>query len=249
MMSFSKCIGLMLAAGLTAAAPLAAQADDALAGKTITLVVGYAPGGGYDLYARLAADHLGRFLPGKPAVVVENMEGGGGRRSEVFLATAAPKDGTVIGIPPASFATDSAQKLITGDVDAGTFGYIGRMVTVTDIEITSASSPTKTFKDAQARETIVSSDGVGGVSSTVPRVLNAILGTKFKIVEGYKGTADQSLAVERGEVEGMSFALQNVKKLHPEWLEGKVNFLWAIAPKRFAEFPDIPALVEFAQTD
>ena len=233
-----------------ATTPSVTRADDAFAGKTITIVVGYAAGGGYDAYARLAADHLGKFLPGHPAVIVENMEGGGGRRSEVFLATAAPKDGTVMSIVPNSFAADSAQKLIEGDVDARAFGFIGRLVAGSDAELTWKTSQTKNFQDAMTRETIVGADGVGGNSSTIPRVLNALFGTRFKIVEGYKGTADTALAMQRGEVEGMIMSLQNLKALHPEWLEpGAVNFLWVQAPKRYNNFPDVPALVEFATND
>src|SRR5882724_5089571 len=170
-------------AALAVLAASSASAEDHFAGKTITIVVGYGPGGGYDAYARLAADHLGKFIPGHPTVVVENMEGGGGRRSEVFLATAAAKDGTIVSIVPNSFAADSAQKLITGDVDARSFGYIGRLAAGSDAELTWKTSPTKTFKDTLSRETIVGADGVGGNSSTVPRVLNALLGTRFKVVE------------------------------------------------------------------
>jgi len=241
---------LLLAAGFVAPSPSVAGGGDAFASKTITIVVGYGPGGGYDAYARLAADHLGKFLPGHPAVVVENMEGGGGRRSEVFLATAAPKDGSVISLVPDSFASDSAQKLIAGGVDARSFGFIGRLASGSDVELTWKSSPTKTFQDALARETILGADGVGGNSSTVPRVLNALLGTKFKVVEGYKGTADAALAMQRGEVEGMVFSLQNLKALHPEWLDsGAVNFLWVQAPTRYPGFPDVPSLVEFATND
>lgn len=249
-MQISRRKALVLAAGLAGLVPAVGHAEEAFSGKTITIVVGYAAGGGYDAYARLAADHLGKFLPGKPAVIVENMEGGGGRRSEVFLASAAAKDGTVISIVPNSFASDSAQRLITGDVDARSFGYIGRLAAGTDAEITWNTSATKTFKDALTRETILGADGVGGNSSTVPRVLNALFGTKFKVVEGYKGVADAALAMQRGEVEGIVFALQTIKSLHPEWIEQKaVNFLWIQAPTRYAEYPDVPSLTEFATND
>src|SRR5262249_36342554 len=145
---------------------------------------------------------------------------------------------------------DSAQKLIAGNVDARDFGYIGRLAAGSDAELTWKTSATKTFKDALARETILGADGVGGNSSTVPRVLNALLGTKFKVVEGYKGTPDTALAMQRGEVEGMIFALQTIKTLHPDWIDQKaVNFLWVQAPQRVAEYPDVPTLVEFATND
>jgi tripartite-type tricarboxylate transporter receptor subunit TctC len=135
-------------------------------------------------------------------------------------------------------------------VDARSFGFIGRLTSGSNVEFTWKSSPTKTFQDALTRETIVGADGVGGNSSTVPRVLNALLGTKFKVVEGYKGTADTALAMQRGEVEGMVFTLQTLKTLHPDWLDpGAVNFLWLQAPTRYPGFPDVPSLAEFATND
>jgi tripartite-type tricarboxylate transporter receptor subunit TctC len=246
-----KTIALLAALGIAALSTQAAGDDAVLPAGPIKLIVGYGPGGGYDAYARLAADHLGKFLPGHPVVVVENMEGGGGRRSEVFLAGAAPKDGSVIGLVPNSFAADSAEKLISGDVDAATFGFIGRLASGSDVEITWKSSPTKTVEDALVRETIVGADGVGGNSSVVPRVLNAILGTKFKVVEGYKGTADAALAMQRGEVEGIIFPLQTLQSLHPDWLETgtAVNILWVQAPIRNPGFPNVPSLLELARDD
>jgi len=235
-------------AGLAASAGASAEAD--LAGKTVTIVVGFGAGGGYDSFARLAADHLGQFLPGKPTVIVENMPGGGGRRSLVYMATAAPRDGTAITVPTANFAVDALRGEDAGVVDPKAFGMIGRLSESRELEITWKTSPTKSFADAQQRETAMASDGATGNGSTVLRVLNTYFGTTFKLIEGYSGTAEMALAMERGEVEGMIASVQTMKNAHPEWIaDGDIHILWQQAADRSPDFPDVPALVEFARND
>lgn len=241
-------LALGLLAGL--AADDAARAEADFAGRTVTIVVGFGAGGGYDAFARLTADHLGRFLPGNPTVIVENMPGGSGRRALVYMATAAPKDGTAITIPSANFAVDALRGEEAGVVDPTTFGMIGRLAESRELEITWQSSPTKTFADAQQRETPMASDGPTGNGSTVLRVLNTYFGTKFKLIEGYSGTAEMTLAMERGEVEGMVASVQTVTVSHPDWIaDRQVNVLWQQAADRSPLFADVPAIVEFAQNE
>ncbi len=220
------------------------------AGKTITLVVGFGVGGSYDASARLAADHLGRFLPGHPTVIVENMSGGGGARAVAFLATAAPKDGTVVSIIPATVAFDSALGQLPPNVKADDFAYIGRVTSPASIVFTGDASPTKTIADAKMRETTMAASGAGASSSYLPRVANALLGTKFKVIEGYKGTADMALAMERGEVEGFTWNLDSIASSHPEWLgdEG-LNIFFVTSVERSPRHPDTPALTELAEND
>jgi tripartite-type tricarboxylate transporter receptor subunit TctC len=240
-------IGAM-ALALAQTAPASAEAD--FAGKTITIVVGFGAGGGYDAYARLAADHLGAFLPGRPTVIVDNMTGGGGRKSEAYLATAAPTDGTVISLMPNTTPLDSLEGGFTGAVTANDFFFIGRLSANASGEITWKTSATKTFADAKTRETIVASSGVGDPASFVPRIMNTLFGTQFKIVQGYKGTSDMALAMERGEVEGFSLPLSLVSTLHPDWMaDHAINILWQSALNRSPEFADVPAIMEFATND
>lgn len=239
-----------LAALVGLAAGDVARAEADLAGKTVTIVVGFGAGGGYDAFARLAADHLGQFLPGNPTVIVENMPGGSGRRALVFMATAAPKDGTAITIPSSNFAVDALRGEDAGIVDPTAFGMIGRLAESRELEITWHTSPTRTFADAQQRETPMASDGPTGNGSTVLRVLNTYFGAKFKLVEGYSGTAEMALAMERGEVEGMVASMQTVTVSHPDWLAGgQINILWQQAADRSPLLPDVPAIVEFASND
>ena len=241
-------LALGLLAGLASNDVARAEAD--FSGRTVSIVVGFGAGGGYDAFARLTADHIGRFLPGNPTVIVENMPGGSGRRSLVYMATAAPKDGTVITIPPANFAVDALRGEDAGIVDPKAFGMIGRLSESRELEITWKTSATKTFADAQQRETTMASDGPTGNGSTVLRVLNTYFGAQFRLIEGYSGTAEMALAMQRGEVEGMVASVQTVKIGHPEWIaDGEINLLWQQAADRSPDFPDVPALVEFARND
>ena len=219
------------------------------AGKTLTIVVGFGVGGGYDLYARLAADHLGKHIPGNPTVLVQNMPGGGGRRSIVYIAGAAPKDGTSISLIPQAIAFDSVLGEIPGNVDAASFNLIGRLSTNVELQVTWHTSATKSFEDAKRRETVTAATGATGISSFVPRTMNALLQTKFKVVDGYQGSAEMALAVERGEAEGMVQTWAGLQSTHPQWLsERRLNLLWQIGTSRHPELPDVPAIVELAQT-
>ena len=227
--------------------PARAEAD--FSGMTVTLLVGFGGGGGYDALGRLAADHLGRFLPGNPSVVVQNMPGGGGRRALVYMAKVAPSDGSVITIPPSNFAVNALTDSDAMDVDPTAFGMIGRLAEGRQLRLTWETSPTKTFADARARETVMASEGPTSNTSIVLRVLNAYFGTRFRLIEGYSGTAEMALAMERGEVEG-TLVSPEVAAGHPDWFaEGKVNVLWQEATDRSPAFPDVPAIVEFATTD
>jgi len=240
-------MALAVCTGLAVSDPARAEVD--FSGRTISIVVGFGAGGGYDALGRLAADHLGQFLPGKPTVIVENMPGGGGRRALVYMAKVAPRDGTVITIPTSNFAVDALMGDTGEAIDPTAFAMIGRIAEARQLRLTWETSPTKTFADAQNRETTMASEGPTSNTSVVLRVLNAYFGTRFKPIEGYSGTAEMALAMERGEVEGALVSPQ-VAAGHPEWFaEGKVNVLWQEASDRSPAFPDVPALVEFATND
>ncbi len=170
------------------------------AGKTITITVGFSPGGGYDLYARLVAQFLGRYIPGRPTVIVSNMPGGGGLRAAIQLFNAAPKDGTVLTAIVQSVGFDSALGQLP--VPADQFNYIGRMTNSIEMQLMWHTSPTKSLEDAKSRRTVIGATGTSSPSTIVPKLLNDVIGTKFNIVGGYPGTSDSALAMERGEVEG-----------------------------------------------
>ena len=252
-MRLFRLLASFLVAAATACLAVSASAQTSkvdFAGKTITVVVGFGAGGSYDIVARLIADHLGRFLPGHPTVIAENMPGGGGARSVAYMATVAPKDGTVVSVIPGTILMDNALGNLPAGVAAGDFAYVGRLSSPVGVAMTWHTSPTKTVEDAKQRETTMAASGRTAMTSIIPRVFNAIVGTKFKVIEGYEGAAAGVLAMERGEVEGSSTTMPSLDASHPDWIAtNQVNVLWQVAPSRDPAYPDIPALMEFAAND
>ena len=250
--SLFRVIVVVLAGFLGSAAQSRAQSDaiaEFYKGKTVKIVVGFGVGGGYDIYARLAGEHLGRFIPGNPTVIVENMPGGGGVRAASFLHGAAPKDGTVLSVIVQSIAFDSVLGELPGKIDASKYNFIGRLTSNVEAQFTWHTSPTKSLEDAKRNAVVVAATGVSSPSTIVPRMLNEAIGAKFKIVQGYPGTAEAALAMERGEVEGMMQSLESLQSAKPDWLrEKKINFIWQLALKRHPGFPDVPAVGELGDT-
>jgi tripartite-type tricarboxylate transporter receptor subunit TctC len=247
-----KIILVALAAIFGAAGQSRAQSDavaDFYKGKTVKIIVGFGVGGGYDIYGRLAAEHLGRFIPGNPTVIVENMPGGGGVRAASFLHGAAPKDGTVLSVIVQSIAFDSVLGELPGKIDASKYNFIGRLTSNVEAQFTWHTSQTKSLEDAKRNTVVVAATGVSSPSTIVPRMLNEVVGAKFKIVQGYPGTAEAALAMERGEVEGMMQSLESLQSAKPDWLkEKKINFIWQLALKPHPEFPDVPAVGQLGDT-
>lgn len=200
----------MIRIGATAFAVMAifvsssALAQDFYKGKTIELIVASPPGGGYDQYARTVARHMGRFIPGEPSFVVQNMPGASSIRAANFLYNVARKDGTVMGVLFREVAL--VPLLEPGNVNpqfkATAFNWIGSPQQELGLLIINSKSPAQTLEDLKKVQINVSSTGPGSAPFVFPRVLNELLGTKFKIVEGYPGSQEALLAVEQGEVDG-----------------------------------------------
>lgn len=242
-----------LASVLCAMAPATAAADaaaDFYKGKTLTIVVGFGAGGGYDLYARLVAQHLGRLTPGAPAVVVNNMAGAGSIVAANYIYNAAPKDGTMIG----SFLNNIVLARATNEAakyEPEKFLWLGRTDDAPLFGVVWHTVPVGSVADAVKTEIAVASTGATAMDAMVPWALNRVVGTKFKVVAGYKSNAETSLALERGEVHGigaMSFPFLETSK--PEWLrENKIKFIYVSDLARHKKRPDVPAIVEFAKTE
>jgi len=246
------------AAGLVAAiltavigAPAAAQTPEQFyGGKAIDLVIGYPPAGSNDTYARLLGRHLGRHVPGHPNIVPKNMPGAGSFLALGYVYNVAPKDGSVIAIGAPTAPLD--EKLGTQGVRFKTaeLNWIGRVDSLINIVFMWKTSPVKTVADAQKIESTLSGTGAGSTVSIYPTVMNNVLGTKFKLIMGYRGSNEAQLAVERGEVEGHSTSWTAVKVAHPEWLPSKIiTILVQFALTRHAELPDVPTVVDLARTD
>jgi len=208
-----------------AASPARAQTDY-FAGKTVRMIIGLGAGGGYDLWARMVARHIGRHLPGNPTVIAQNMEGAGSFRAANHMQSVAPRDGTAIAL----IARDAPLGPITGNpgaqFDPVRFSWLGTPTTETNVCLAHRRAAVKTVHDLMHTELLVGDNGPGTGTGTYPRALNALLGTKFKPVRGYKTSVDVQLAMERGEVEGYCESLESVLGKRPDWISsGTVNVL------------------------
>jgi len=219
-------------------------ADDFYKGKNIRFIIGYSPGGGYDTYARLVARHLADHIPGRPIIFVENMPGAASRVAAAYVYKAAPRDGTVLATADQSLALEQTLGDPLG-FDMRRFNFIGNPNVDNNTTATWAASGVATLEDAKQREVAVGATG-GSPSSQYPIVMNAILGTKFKVVLGYPGGADIDLAMERGEVMGRgSNSWASWKATQPEWLrDHKINILVQIGLTKAPDLQEAPLLTD-----
>lgn len=252
------------AALLLALAPLAspAQGDavsDFYKGKTVTLIVGYGPGGGYDVFARLLARHLGRHIPGNPSVVVQNMPGAGSLRATNALYNTVPKDGSTIGM----FARDMPLMAILGtnpgvQFDPRKFIWLGSASDFSNdayILLVRKDAPVKSIEEARRPDSppiTLGTTGDGTTGTDIPIMLRDTLGFKFKLVSGYPDNGAIFLALERNEVNGRTTDLSSVTSLKPEWIkpDGQMRVLVQLArATRHPMFPDVPTARELAPNE
>jgi len=230
-----------------AGAPAAAQADK-FKGKTFEVIIGYETGGGYDIYGRALARHIGKHLPGNPTVIVKNMPGAQTRTAANFLYSIAPKDGTVIATVARGLPTE--ELLGSGGIrfESTKFNWIGSMNNEVSVGVAWHTSPVKTFEDIKKREMIV---GAIADSLLFAQVMNAVLGTKLKMITGYKSGAEISLAMERGEVEGrMGWSWSSIVSVNPEWIrDGKIRNIVQFSTSKHADLSNVPLVTELAATD
>jgi tripartite-type tricarboxylate transporter receptor subunit TctC len=222
-------------------------------GKQIQIVVGSSPGGGYDTYARLLARHLSEHIPGNPSIVVQNMSGAGSNRAAGYIYSVAPKDGTVVG---AIFPGAILQPLLGGPTvqhDPAKFIYLGNANSDVYVCFVRADAPVKTFRDAMTTELVVGASGDGATTRDFPVMLNNVLGTKFKLVMGYPGSREITLALERGEVQGTcGIGWTGIERLYPQWFaQGTVKPLVQLSVKghRDLHARKVPTTLEFARND
>lgn len=228
----------------------AAQAEDFYRGKDVRMVISHPPGGGYDTYARLFARFLPNHLAGRPNVVAQNQPGAAGLVMANAMATAQPKDGTVIGLGPGSIATADILGSKGVRYDAQKFSWIGSMNADVGVALAWATSPIKTAEDLRTSELIVGGSGSTDQSVLFPLALNRVLGTKFKVVSGYEGSAAQALAIERGEISGIGgMNYSTILANKPDWVTGKkINILIQLALARHPDLPNVPTAIELAKT-
>jgi tripartite-type tricarboxylate transporter receptor subunit TctC len=237
------------------AAPPVAMADpveDFYRGKSLDLMVGFSPGGGYDVYARMVGRHIGKHIPGNPTVVVKNMEGAGSTRLANWLYAVAPKDGTVFG----SFARGVPLDPLFGNPgpqfkDASSFSYIGSANDEVSVCGANKSSGIAAFSDLSTRELVVGGFGAGTESEQHVKLLNAVLNTKIKLVKGYPGGNDVNLAMDRTEVQGRcGWSWTGIRAQYMDRVkDGSLVILVQNSLAKHPDLPDVPLIIDLAKTD
>jgi len=240
-------IVLVLACGATHAGH--AQTPDFYRGKQIRLISGHPVGGDYDIGARFLAKYLPRHIPGQPAVVVQNMPQAASIVAANFAFNQAPRDGSVI----ASFSRNFASQALLGqpniEADPRRFAWLGAFSLPSRVCVNLHTATVKTPADLFTHELIIAGGGAGSSLSIVPTVLNHVLGTKFRVIEGYKGINDAALAIERGEVHGVCMSYGQFTNYEHLIREGKLRILLHAEETPVAALPDVPSIYAYAKTD
>ena len=240
---------LCLIAAVVSALPARAQSvEEFYRGKSINLVIGFSVGGGYDLYARHLARHMGKHIPGKPTIVPQNMAGAGSLRAANFVYSAAPKDGTTFG----TFArtTGINPLLESGATFDGTkFSWLGSVTNDISTCVTWHTSAVKTWKDFLEKPVTLGGQGPSSEPDIFANLYKNVFGAKIKLVAGYPGTNEITLAMERNEVEGLcGLSWSTIKTRHAQWLKDKkINVLVQASFKKDPELGDVPLVMEIAQ--
>jgi tripartite-type tricarboxylate transporter receptor subunit TctC len=248
-MRFASLILAGAAAALAALSPLAA--DEFFAGKTITLSTYTAPGGGQDTYLRLFARHFGRHIPGRPNVVVANQPGAGGLLAINHAGKVAAQDGTFLSLVGPGLPVHEATGRPGLQVSLMEFKWVGNLSQSNPVLLLWHTSKVKTLDDARAQQAVLGATGAGSISAQMPAVYNTLLGTRFKTVFGYEGSAKLNFAMQKGEIDGRGTATwASVKATMPnEIRDGQLNVLLQIGLRKEPDLPHVPLLTELVRGD
>lgn len=230
-----------------------AQAPDTAAfykGKTISLITSTGVGGTYDVVARFAARYMPTYIPGAPTIIVQNMPGGGNVLAANYMYNIAPQDGTAIATMHSAIPLQQVLDPAGVRYDADKFNWIGSTGPQNEVILAWRTAGITTIAQAMEREMVVGGTGSSAGMVIIPAAMNSLLGTKFKIVTGYRTSEDVNLAMARGEVQARAFSIGSIVSQHPDWLsEHKVVFLAQIGIKRDPLLPDVPLLLELAKNE
>ena len=246
--------GILFALASIALAP-PAVAQDFYKGKTVTLIVGNAPGGGYDHYARLLARHMPRYIAGEPAIVVKNMPGAGGMVMSNFLYSQAPRDGLTFGMMSRPNPIEPVLGNPAAKFKSEEFTWIGTSSTYEDDAyclVVRADAPFKTIEDVQkpGRPLLLGGLAAGGSDTDITLIAREVFKLNAQLVRGYGGSAELNIAIQRGEVEGRAIGVSSLQTGMPDWLNGgKLRFLMQFGhEQRWKGLPDVPTARELAKT-
>jgi tripartite-type tricarboxylate transporter receptor subunit TctC len=259
--TIARACGALLLALLLAAPALAQPTGNALSdkkvadfyrGKIVSLYIGFSVGGGYDVYARLVARHLGKHIPGRPTVVPINMEGAGSLKMANWLYNVAPRDGSALG----TFSRGVPFEPLIGNkastrFDATKFTWIGSTTDEVSVCVTWNRTGIQKFDDLYRKQLIVGGTGSGADADVFPQIIRGVLGAKFKLVSGYPGGNDIEFAMERGEVDGRcGWSWSSIASTKRAWLEsGTIKPLLQLALKKHPDLPDVPLVMDLARND
>jgi tripartite-type tricarboxylate transporter receptor subunit TctC len=247
-----KKLGLCLVIAICVAAQ-AAHADDIAdfyKGKNLTIVVGMAPPDQHDVDARMLARNMGKYIPGQPNIIVQNMPGAGSLKALQYLATVAAKDGLTIGI----FQRGVVMMPLLGYPDASfdptTFNFIGSRAPETSITVLWRDAKVKSVADAKQNVTLIASTGGGADSNTLPYLYNETLGTQFKVITGYAGAGEMNMAMERREVDGRAgWSMGALRGTHEDWYrDGRANIILQHALHPHRELKNVPLVQDLAKS-
>lgn len=240
-------IAVTVLIALTLVVPQTARATDFYRGKTLRLVVSSDTGGGYDAYARTFASHLRRHIPGEPNIIVQNMPGAGGMAAANWAFHVAPRDGTVIlllqrGIPFHPYFGEKSALFVPTE-----FNWIGSFNSETGIVAIWHARKVRTLEQALREDVVLGGSGPND-SETNPFLMNNTIGTRFRVVSGYKSNVAAWLAMERGEVEGVSGSWTSLKSNRPHWLRDKlINLIVQVDRRKHPDLPDVPLLLDYVK--
>ncbi len=253
MQSATQFWGKLLVVALLAGAAPPAAAEDApfFKGKTIRILLSAGVAGGYAEYARLLAQHMGDHLAGHPEFIVQSMPGAGGLLASNYLYSQAPQDGTTMGIVHSTVPLAPLFGTTGARFDALKFNWLGSLDRADGMCTAWHTSPVKTWPDMLARNFLVGSTGAGSQFSILPAMLNKLMGTRIKVINGYKDGGEIFAAMEKGEIEGRcSTQLTAIQSIRPQWLsEHKISVPILIGRARIPEFPDTPAIMELIKDE
>lgn len=241
---------VLVALASLSATTVVAQPAEPFAGKTVNVIIGFGPGGGYDLWGRTVARHIGKHLPGKPNVVPQNMPGAGSYVAASHIYGAAPKDGTAFAIIARDAALGPLSNAPGARFDATKLSWLGTPTKEHNVCIAYHSAKVKSVDELRDKELILGDTGPGTGTRSYPKVLNDLLGYKFKLVSGFRSSVDVFLAMERGEVEGICESLDSVNQRKPDWIPNKtVNVLLQAGSAPHPELKGVPFVLDLAMSD
>jgi tripartite-type tricarboxylate transporter receptor subunit TctC len=246
--AYLSLLGFAAALAISVSGMALAQ-PDFYRGKQIRLISGHPAGGDYDLGARFLAKHLSRHIPGEPVIVVQNMPAAASVVAANFIYNQAPRDGTVIGSFSRNLASQARMGQPNIEVDPRRLNWLGGYSLPSRVCVNWHTSPVNTIEDLFTREMITAGGGATSSLSIIPTVLNHVLGTKFRIVEGYKGIRDAALAIERGEVEGVCMSYAQFNDYQHLVREGKLRILLHAEETPISDIPQVPSIYAFARSE